>query len=255
MKTNCGFSKDKFPGTSHMMTTRIFPKASSAAGADSIAWELGSDFLLFTAGKEKGQDLVITSHGGYYPFGSDFIIPPKVVLSVLGPHKHSLVDPGLTSLVVANWRSYAEVSSQSNEFGTVNYNQTPWGCTDQPFKNHIQTDKLITGTSRAGRFRNYTLCKFEGDAKDDYKEIRSFLEFNRLGMSVGSSSGYLMRTMDVLSVRHRPLRMDPTLKDAISALIKNGIYYDRIILSFCRSSMSPFADFKEDYQVAFVKSR
>ncbi|WP_032939595.1 putative adhesin [Citrobacter youngae] len=248
MKKTCGYSKDKFPGTSNIMTTRRYPSLNLGFNVDNIAWELGSSFLLFTAGQNKGQDLLITSHGGYYPFGSDFIIPPRVVLSVLGPHKHSLIDPKIHNMVKPSLMPYAEVSDQGIQLGVVNRHQSPWGRPkEHPFQYHVQTDKSITGTYKAGRFRNYTLCKFEDDTELDYDGIRRFINSNHFGISIGDASRYTMRKMDVLSVRHRPLKMDPTLKDAITALIKNDIYYERIILCFCRSSVSPFASFKEDY--------
>ncbi|WP_312414910.1 putative adhesin [Pseudescherichia sp.] len=230
------------------MTTRLYPAIPTAFSVDSIAWELENDFLLFTAGKSKGQDLLITSHGGYFPFNGDFIIPPGVVLSVLGPHQHALIDPGLENMLKPSVRPYANISTNNITFGAVNRNQSPWGEPNKhPFENHMQSLKSITGTYRTGRFRNYSLQKYEGDTERNYDGIRRFINNNNFGIWTGDSTKYTMRQIDVLSVRNRPMRMAPTIKDAVKALIKKDIYYDKIILCFCRCSMSPFADFKEDY--------
>jgi len=231
------------------MTTRLYPALPAAFSVDSVAWELEEKFLLFTAGKERGQDLLITSHGGYFPFNGDFIIPPKVVLSVLGPHQHVLIDPGLHNMVNTSVRPYANISANNIGFGSVNRSQSPWKKPNvHPFENHIQSPKSITGTNKPGRFRNYSLYKYEKDTDGDYYGIRSFINTNHYGLWTGDAAKYTMRRIDVLSVRNRLLKMAPTIKDAIAALVKKDIYYDRIILSFCRCSESPFAEFKEDYK-------
>lgn len=248
MKTTCGYSKDTFPGTNHSMTTRLYPALPAAFSVDSVAWELEEKFLLFTAGKKKGQDLLITSHGGYFPFNGDFIIPSGIVLSVLGPHQHALIDPGLHNMVKPSVRPYANISTSNIGFGTVNRSQSPWKKPNvHPFENHIQSPKSITGSYRAGRFRNYSLYKYEKDTDADYYGIRSFINTNNFGIWTGDATKYTMRNIDVLSVRNRPMKMAPTINDAVKALIKNDIYYDKIILCFCRCSSSPFASEKPDY--------
>jgi hypothetical protein len=239
MRKNYGYSRGEFPETNKTMMARVFPKELSREKFNSIGWEISNDFLLFTAGKTKGRDLIITCHGGYNHFFNSFPIPPGIVLSVLGPHGYPLADPTLMTLATSKWQSYAEVSDQENKPGIINYNQTPDGRTNKTF-NHIQNDKTMTGTSQPGHFRNYILSKYEVDAENNYRGVRAFLELNREAVRFNKPRLYLTRTMDVLSVRRRPLMIQPTLKHAIATLIENHIYYDRIILSFCRCTLISF---------------
>lgn len=242
-----------FPNTVNSMNTRTFSEKFYGSGANCMAWELNRDFLLFTAGMNKGQDLIITSHGDYLPYNGEFSLPPGIALTVLGPHNHALLDPSLNSMLTGTIKPYATVTKNNVAFHDVNRDYSVRSSIvsnvrKQPFIDFQQTLKSVTGTNKKGKFRNYSLYKYELDTENEYHGIREFVELNYLG-ALRNSSFYTKRTFDILSVRNRRTRfIPPTLKEAINALMTKNIYYERIILCFCRCSGNPLAKETDNYK-------
>jgi hypothetical protein len=239
--------KEFFPGTRTSLPVREYPALRIDAKCKS--WELGSHFLIFTAGNNKGVDLVITAHGQYQPWQGDVQIPSGTDIIVLGPHKHPLIDPGLPNLLIKSLVPYATVHSSGTIYGKVNNEQYDPDTKVQPFLKHEYSQKSITGTPNIGRFRNYKLYKYEDDTDDNYLATRGFIELGE-GIAISQSLIFNRRRTDVLSIRSRQLRFTPTLRDVVHALNKAGIRYERIILSFCRSSGSVNDD-REDYEAIY----
>lgn len=220
----------EFPGTRHKMMVRIYPPIHNSPPTECYAWELGRNYLLFTAGMKKGQDLIITAHGSYSDIISDdiFEIPVGYTFTALGPHDWELVDPGLTALQSRSLIPYASISRNHYHFRNVNR------IYPEIF-NYTQNLMSVSGTTKPGYFRNYTLSKFEFDAISNYSSTRAFIELNQTCAQPDYHTRFLSsRTMDVITVRNRLLSRDTSLKNIINILTKKGIKYERIILSFCR---------------------
>lgn len=239
--------KEFFPGTRTSLPVREYPVLRIDAKCKS--WELGSSFLLFTAGNNKGLDLVITAHGQYQPWQGDVQIPSGTDFIILGPHKYPLVDPTLPNLLLKSLVPYATVHNSGAIHGKINNEQYYLDTKTQPFLKHEYSQKSITGTRSGGRYRNYKLCKYEGDTDDNYLATRGFIELGE-GIAMSQFNLFNRRRTDVLSIRYRHLRFSPTLRDVMHALSKAGIHYERIILCFCRSATSS-GDDRKGYEAIY----
>ncbi|WP_435952804.1 putative adhesin [Dryocola sp. BD626] len=211
-----GTIRENFPGTHIKTTARVFPQLHNELPTDCLAWEVSRECLIFTAGKTKGQDLLIACDGGYLPMNKDFAIPGNTSFVVLGPHKAELMDPGLRNLLVDSFVPWAQINSRTRMSGAL--------------------QKSVSGTKRPGHFRNYILSKYQFDSNEEYLETREFIELN-YASTQQNNPAYTRRRIDVMSIRSSGGKLPATLKGILRTLREKGISYEKIILCFCRSTV------------------
>jgi hypothetical protein len=98
---------------------------------------------------------------------------------------------------------------------------------------YVATDKVLAGTARPGRIKNYTLSKFQNTRDETYQDIHHVvLNSNQRPWHANLPTV----PMDVLTVRNRFGMLHPNLEDLFKTLSDHGIHYDRILLVHCRCS-------------------
>lgn len=172
---------------------------------------LGEKFYLF---KHDNKDtinpaedhLLVTAHGGYMdvrgPLGSkNFKVPSWTQLHFYGAHGLSLLDPGVYDIMKGEY----QVSETAGPGDSVT---------------------------------NYELSKYQGrhgNINETYTSISANIQTNLNRLDVNSRNFAFI--FDVLTVRNRILRSDPSLKDMLNELDSHGYRYENIHCIFCRSPM------------------
>jgi hypothetical protein len=181
-----------------------------------LRFELGEQQYLFhDESGEAAPTLVISSHGHYwYHFTRYCEVPRWAELSFLVPHGQALDNPGVAG------------AACSDPIETV-----PGG-------------KMV---------RNYVLSKFQGrhgSRAEDYDVIKKIVEKNRRDNPGWDKTGHF----DVLTIRHRRGRTDPSLGSVLEMLDYTGFHYGKIVCSFCRCTPAlPFSggnDAMPDIQIS-----
>jgi hypothetical protein len=196
------------------------------AGAEK-GIEIGETLRLFTDGTgNRGQELLISSHGFYVPGrnrGKDegngwFKVPSWTTLYFYVPHGTPLVDPGITSAAMF------------------------------PPKETYGPGQLV---------RNYRLAKYQGrhgSKGETYKLINETIALNRTkadGVDAERNNPLVrndpaalellkpIERYDVLTIRHRveTFLRGFHLRDVLRELDSHGYRYPTIKCIFCRSSM------------------
>lgn len=225
---------ETFPGTAVIMPVRIVDEKNNVR-----AWELGKDFLLFTAGKPS-EVLLISSHGAYSPWSSDIKVPEDSKLAFLSPHKAALLDPGIGKTMYA----------QSPYFATVTQNEV------EPISPsaHGTSVKTVTGSHKAAHIKNYSLSKFQTEKKgrESYDIIKNAMVLVRDNKIIARDNPEFAKRMafdtsfptrDVLTVRNRVGISSPSLRDLYSELERVGIKYKIVEHVHCRNNqLSVFHD-------------
>jgi hypothetical protein len=162
----------------------------------AVRLELGENQYLFHDGSgSPAPTLVISSHGHYwYHFTRYCEVPRWTQLRFLVPHGKALDNPGVAGAAVSS-----------------------------PIE-----------TAKGGQMvRNYVLSKFQGShgaRGEDYDVIKSVIEKNRREESETDGPG----TFDVLTIRHRRGRTNPSLSSVLEMLEVTQLKYASIVCSFCR---------------------
>ncbi len=177
---------------------------------------LGSKFYLFRnneGGFNAAEDhLLISAHGGYMdlwgPLKSNIIrVPEWTQLYFYAAHGSTIRDPGVYNILKGNFQVSETVGS-------------------------------------GGSVTNYELSKYQGshgNENETYASISANIDQNNgvledVQSGANKSRNYAFR-FDVLTVRNRRFRSDPTLSDVFAALAENNYRYENIHCSFCRSPM------------------
>jgi len=175
---------------------------------------VGKQQYIFTDDSEdRSDELVISSHGGYWSYLTGSItVPEWTTLHLFGPHGAALADPGVNNVA----------------YGLGIYESIPPG----------------------GRVRNYSLSKYQGrhgNPDEDYDAIMRGIDSNRemvqmfLGADAAaqakySAMGTKFENFDVLTVRYRKFRFAPSLKNVLEILGRTDKWkYPHIHCVFCRS--------------------
>jgi hypothetical protein len=180
--------------------------------------ELGSKFYLFLHDEtgvannygDREVHLLISAHGGYMnlfgPLRSAQIrVPRWCRLNFYADHGASLSDPSVGGIAKGQYQVSESYEPQD----------------------------LIT---------DYELSKYQGShnsAGETYATIKTAIDINNYNVGLGNQSqtrnfGFYF---DVLTVRNRRFRSDPSLSDVFTALDQAGRRYENIHCSFCRSKM------------------
>ncbi|QHF04740.1 hypothetical protein N015_20950 [Pseudomonas asturiensis] len=190
-------------------------------GVPVHAWKLGRRFLLWTSDRGQARTLVVSTHGHYLPWASSVKIPNGTELRTYAPHGYELVDPMLHNIVSKRTLPFAISNSAGNTPVALAPSLAPL----------VMTDKLMAGTSLLGRFKNYSLAKFQTLHNEPYGDIANIVR----NANASPLLGHLPPTpMDVLTVRNRFGMPSPTLADLFSTLSAQGIHYEKILLVHCR---------------------
>ncbi len=184
---------------------------------------VGDKFYLFRHDPQRPVDpatdhLLITAHGGYMnvngPLGSKtFTVPGWTRLHFYAPHGSTIANPGIYDIMKGEYQ-------------------------------------VLESAGPGSQVTNYELSKFQGrhgDANETYESIgkdvarnADQLSYQEEIMTSGRAKGpgrNFAFNFDVLTIRNRVLRSDPTLKEALETLGRQGFRYENIHCSFCRSGM------------------
>jgi hypothetical protein len=212
---------EHFFGNGNLLKTWTVPGYPNFATFPVKAWKLERKFVLWTSDRAQARTLVVSSHGYYLPWSNTTAIPNGTELRIYAPHGFELVDPRLHRIV----------SQKVQPFAVLNNNQNLPGPAARQLSGWQMTDKLLAGTSQPGRFKNYTLAKFQSEQYESYRDISNIVRHSHQSPFFGQ----LMPTpMDVLTVRNRFGMSNPGLQDLFGALSRQGIHYDHILLVHCR---------------------
>ncbi|WP_295473764.1 DUF6543 domain-containing protein [uncultured Pseudomonas sp.] len=204
-------------------TDRLLKRWTIAAhpqfgGVAVHAWKLGRKFLLWTSERGQARTLVVSTHGYYLPWTRTVAIPNGTEIRTFAPHQHVLLDPGLHQVVRQRSSAFALSTTAGN---------TPL-ATLPPL---VMTDRLMAGTSKLGRLKNYTLSKYQGSGSETYVDVSHSVRNSHAGTFPGQPAA---TPMDVLTVRNRFGTRPPNLEELFDTLADQGIHYDRILLVHCR---------------------
>ncbi|WP_268797679.1 dermonecrotic toxin domain-containing protein [Pseudomonas huanghezhanensis] len=214
---------ERFFGSGSLLKTWTLPAYQNVATLVVKAWKLERKFLLWTSHGSQARTLVVSTHGYHLPWSKTAAIPNGTELRTYVPHGFELIDPKLHRVVSQGVQPYSILTSGKNTPGPASSHLPDWQL----------TDKALAGTSQTGRIKNYTLSKFQSERYESYRDIGNVVQHSRQSPFFGK----LMSTpMDVLTVRNRFGRSNPTLEDLFAGLSRQGIHYDHILLLHCRCS-------------------
>jgi hypothetical protein len=170
---------------------------------------------------------VISAHGAQSVINSRFPIR-NVKLIFYNPHGSSLVDPGIKSIMTGGKLPTEVVAS-----GT---------CRDYLLSKY-------QGRHQGGRgpgSETYEFIGGLGDQVEGQAEIWRDIyrdAFKRGDIDALRQASHLLSRynswMDIVTIRHRPLKIDPMLSEVITALQKAGYRYTTIHCVFCRGPQLP----------------
>ena len=173
---------------------------------------IGNDrYYLFTDDTgELSPRLYISSHGGYWKhFRSTIQVPSWTTLHFFGPHKQSLIDPSISNATSGLKVYESKLSGQT----VVNYGLSKYQGS------HSDGAETYPSIKEAVE-RNREMVKMFEAAPTDYQAKMK-------------STGLIYENFDVLTIRHRRFKSDPSLSDALTMLQNNYKYAD-IFCVFCR---------------------
>jgi hypothetical protein len=182
---------------------------------------IGKNQYIFTAGEginDRADELVISSHGHFWFRAEEFTVPDWTTLHFYGPHKKALQDPTLASV---GWQS-------------------------------VEAYEVFKPGSRA---RNYTLSKYQGrhgnkdetyeriahEVELDREMVLNFLNASEEEQRKYAGTGMTFENWDVLTIRHRRFRYNPSLKSVLEVMGRTEQWrYPHIHCSFCRCRIGPW---------------
>jgi hypothetical protein len=214
---------ERFFSTGSLLKTWTIPGSGDFATLPVKAWKLGGKFLLWTSDRAQARTLVVSTHGYHLPWSKTAAIPNGTELRMYAPHGFELVDPRLHRVVSQTIQPFSLLKAGENIPGPAASQLPAWQL----------TNKALAGTSQPGKIKNYTLAKFQSEHYESYRDISNVIRYSNQSPFFGQ----LMSTpMDVLTVRNRFGTRNPTLENLFSALARQGIHYDHILLVHCRCS-------------------
>ncbi|HEX8596426.1 MAG TPA: DUF6543 domain-containing protein [Pseudomonas sp.] len=213
---------ERFFDTDSLLKTWDIPGNASFGTLPVKAWKLAGKFLLWTSDRAKSRTLVVSTHGYYFPWSKNTLIPNGTELSVYVLHGYQLIDPGLHRVVRQQAKPFAILDNQAS--------QLPISPTPTP--PYSLAHKSLAGTSQPGMIKNYSLSKFQTPHYENYQDISRIVRDSNQPPWPGLPAV----PMDVLTVRNRFGTRNPTLEDLFNELFERGIHYDKILLLHCRCS-------------------
>lgn len=200
--------------------------------------ELGKYFKIISTPDQQSEQLVITSHGGYYPWHSEISPPEGTTLNFLNPHQTYLADPKVSNFATGRNKTFVSITSED----TIPQKQNAVDILNS------QGLWKLSGSHSKGKVKDYALSKYEFDT---IESVATALSLNREFLILDSKT---VRS-DFLIVRNRKdiksLLANVTLGSVLKELEKNGISYKNIICGFCRSGM---LSHNESYDVKSSRS-
>lgn len=186
--------------------------------------ELGKYFKIISTPDQQSEQLVITSHGGYFPWHNEISPPEGTTLNFLNPHKTYLADPKISNLATGKNKTFVSITSED----TIPKKQNAVEI--------LNSRGLweLSGSHSKGKVKDYALSKYEDDT---IESVATALSSNRDFAIMDSNT---VRS-DFLIVRNRKdiksLLANVTLGSVLKELEKNDINYKNIVCGFCRSAM------------------
>lgn len=185
-----------------------------AAGAQSVG---NGKFYLHTTnnGARTSHHCVITAHGIRTVFNRTFRTPDSVTVQFYSSEGSSIRTTTLEN-EAHGWKIESDVSGIAT--GTVDPGEPP-----------------VIGGSMCS---NYELTKIQKSTSGCMGGKPTNWMMDRVDVSYADISAFLNHfphACDILSIRHRPLKMDPTLQDAVTLLRNLG--YTDVHCAFCRAPL------------------
>ncbi|HVK93910.1 MAG TPA: hypothetical protein VM571_04205 [Noviherbaspirillum sp.] len=245
-------TKERFPGTNHTMTVRHM--GTTSEGRPIRAWELGKNFLLWTAGDNMPGRWVVIGHSGYRNSSKDIQVPPQCEVNVLGPHNNVLMgnDDDREMIEIVTGEDHA-----AYHYATVSANRTVAKSADaqgKPLKN-------LSGSDYPGHMKDLDIRKItsgkgeEPGADGYYRDIPQWLKQNQTldpthhcgvitarnrqpQTTLREAVWPLFRGTGALGIPQPSLGY-PTLGSLLNDLNKAGIQISEVDLIACRAQRIP----------------
>lgn len=212
---------DRFFHTDSVLKTWNVPGHLASGRVPVKAWKLERRFLLWTSNRKQANTLLVSTHGQSLPWSRTTAIPNGTDIYTYAPDGHILIDPNVRHVANRRVKPFAISNNTGN---------TPV----PPLPPLVMTDKVMAGTSTAGRLKNYTVSKFQ-NAGDIYQETYDDICDVVSNSNSSPFRGQLPPTpIDVLTVRNRFGMRPPNLEELFTTLAAQGIHYDKILLVHCR---------------------
>jgi hypothetical protein len=188
---------------------------------------LGKRMYLFMDDDSQADELIITSHGGYYEAGKfgagtkKIPVPDWTSLAFYGPHTYVLADPSLSNVLNGGIKIYKTAGPGKN---VINYSLSKYQG-----KHGNKNETYATIMTSIGSNRNLEIMRQEALGSGDNDKIAM----------VNKIAPNAFPKFDVLTVRNRYFKGgDPNLLDVLDELDRTDHKYSKIHCVFCRSPMN-----------------
>lgn len=186
-----------------------------------VEYQLGDRMRIVSTPGSHARQLVITAHGCYGRWSGDVAVPPSTVVKFLNPHGTVLRDPGLMLATGIGKILFSSIASTY----ALRYDRGGREVIEQ------EDFRPLSGSSRLGWVKNYSLTKYEDD---DVARLAHVASMNRLHYKAG-----VVSECDFLAIRNRKYLSarltDVCLGDVFRELAAHGMHYDTIVCVFCRA--------------------
>jgi hypothetical protein len=175
---------------------------------------------------DAGGRCIITSHGAQSMINSTFPINNKVKLIFYCPHGSNLLDPG-TENIMKGEKQPTEVldAGHSQDYVLSKYQKNGGGPRTETYDTIAKLGDRIAG-----------LAQIWSNAMDDAAQKGDGDAFWQAALLLGKHTNW----MDVVTIRNRPVKFDPTLSEVIKVLHNAGYRYTTIHCVFCRGPQLPW---------------
>jgi len=212
--------------------------------------EVGDKLYVFKQGTQHSNHLLISSHGGSSK--NKMLVPKWTTLHFYGPHGKLLTDPGAKDLLLSENVEYEQIGPGKP---VVNYPLSKYQ--QKKGTKGKETYETIANCIGDAKKQKDNLVKFTNGFVEKYRKanprakevgLREFQEWllqdcngNEQKFALvmcqllsAQMSDVRIVDMDILTVRNRIFRSDPTLSDVFDQLNKKNLRYPHIHCSFCR---------------------
>jgi len=185
-----------------------------------VVADLAEHYRIYLDKSGPADNLIITAHGGYYPWSRDVRIPERTTVGFYNPHGTTLADPGIGNAAHGSNKVFVLMSGKD------------FLPRKQEALASLQQGDIarLSGSDKDFFIRDYSLSKYE---TDDDPTIAAAMSINR-------AQGHGFK-FDVLTVRNRKalpaLFQSPSLRGVFSALKRQGIHYSAIYCLTCRGGI------------------
>jgi len=183
-------------------------------------------FYIWTKGgvsKPTSKKCIISAHGGQSVINSKFSVPSNTKFIFYSPHNYTLTDPSLEKILQGACTPQDPVTGGKCQ----DYNLSKYqGRHGKDAESYAQIAKLGDATVELE-----TLLAAEGDGATPQQTAALRAKIQRI---------QTQEHMDIITIRNRHMRSDPSFSQLVSWLKDEGFGYEEYHCSFCRGPSLPW---------------